>query len=363
MADVLDTNLRDLFSNRKLLDRVIRGIALDTGATYVDSLDLLHRSCDSVYGNRGASPTLRAALERANTDVDHVEASVKLLERRDQAVNAVFEREAGATLLTEHEDPHGRVLLDQGQLPPKQAPNAPVDTRPRVDGARYQEIMNLPLHSARQFAAARLSARYDGREGPENWRRDDHEAAGGGVDLLRTLQRPAELRAARAQADRVGAMLDQAISTASGKRAKLKTLEAELAKLGPVDGVSFDSAREQVRQQAATAGTAEPLKMLDNLDRIGEAETRLLDQDEHQRRQLDQQLEHARRTQTPGDFLKTIEAVMRGEPVPEPPAPKEPPGVHPGSHDLHTRVLARMRELDAPESDYPTILESIMKGL
>ena len=104
--------------------------------------------------------------------------------------------------------------------------------------------------------------------------------------------------------------------------------------------------------------------MLDNLDRIGEAETRLLDQDEHQRRELDQQLEHARRTQTPGDFLKTIEAVMRGEPVPEPPAPKR---ARPASIPDHTtstqRVLARMRELDAPESDYPTILESIMKGL
>ena len=52
--------------------------------------------------------------------------------------------------------------------------------------------------------------------------------------------------------------------------------------------------------------------------------------------------------------------------MPAPPTPREPeiaPGVHPGSHAIHERVVARMRELDAPESDYPTILESIMKGL
>ena len=41
--------------------------------------------------------------------------------------------------------------------------------------------------------------------------------------------------------------------------------------------------------------------------------------------------------------------------------PDVPAGVHPGSHQTHQKVRARMRELDARESDYQKVLEQILK--
>jgi hypothetical protein len=112
-----------------------------------------------------------------------------------------------------------------------------------------------------------------------------------------------------------------------------------------------------VQSRAAKAGKDEPLRMLDQV----EADI-ARDREELKRLALDQ---------TPGEFIRTLDAYRRGEPLPsvapETSAAQDETekllraGVHPGSHTIHERVVERMRELDAPESDYPKVLEQIMR--
>jgi hypothetical protein len=66
------------------------------------------------------------------------------------------------------------------------------------------------------------------------------------------------------------------------------------------------------------------------------------------------------------EFIKTLEEMIRGEPLPEPVADQPDAegllraGVHPGSRALEQRVRKRMLQLDADESEYPRILEQIL---
>jgi hypothetical protein len=369
---ILDINLHQLFNDHTQLDRVLRSICLDEGVSYMTALEQLQAGTESAY-NSGES-TLGAALAYTPADGEYVAESLTLLERRDGAVQAAYEQ-AAPLIPLEHLDDQGRVLLlDQQRdgaadlrgvqrqfgFVDGQRVEIPAGDRARLDGARYEQVMNQPVHSARYFAASKLDARYDNN--PEAWRTDDQRMAGAGVDLLRTLQRPGELAAARAHANRaagrVAAQLDQAIAGAADKRQKLRRLDQEIAKLeGAAPGVSFDSARGQVQSQAAKAGKEEPLRMLDQI----EAD---IARDREELKRLAQD-------QTPGQFIRTLDAYRRGEPLPsatpQTSAAQDDAealmraGVHPGSHAIHERVVERLRELDAPESDYPKVLAQIMR--
>ena len=361
---LLDTDLADLFQiqNRVLLDRVVRAIALDTGeGEYIagGALDRLHAGVDSTYGF-AEPPTLRNALSRAGVDVDFVESLLKLLDQCARAKQGTFDRVAGPKLLDVQVNTHGLVLLDQGQGDGRREPQTDV-------GAALADPVEFERRLAR-MRAADASGQYALDQGRELFRRDDRAHLEVGVDIVASAERTRQLAAATAAAERVGRELDEALRVGGSKRARLKALEAELGRLDAPPGVTFDTARDELRSQAIVAGTEPALKLLDQLTALDEAVKKLdgptADSIE-QARLLGAELERRRQTEDAGQFLRTLSAAMAGEPLPErPPAPEEPeipPDVHPGSHQLHERVLARMRELDAPESDYPRILDQVMR--
>ena len=184
MADVLDTNLRDLFSDRKLLDRVIRGIALDTGATYVESLDRLHhvvrfRVCRR---QRLTDATRRAGAGRRGRGFRRV--IVRLRERRDQAVEETYARVVGPRLLEQVTDERGLVMLDARSSLPNSATGERSLPAARVPAGRsvvplqtdIGAAMADPLEFERRLSrmrAADRSRQYDGERGRELFRADD----------------------------------------------------------------------------------------------------------------------------------------------------------------------------------------------
>src|ERR1039458_9161202 len=107
---LLDTPISAVFDDRELLNTIVETIAHDRDLTYLDALERFHNSVDSAVAN--GSPVLKTALEWCQVVPEDVEASVRLLERRDGSVSKAFERAAGP-LLAERVDDRGFVLLDQ----------------------------------------------------------------------------------------------------------------------------------------------------------------------------------------------------------------------------------------------------------
>lgn len=382
MPSTLDKPLTDLFDDRPLLHRVVRCISLDQDLSYVQALDKLHSGADSASDSR--TPTLRNALEWVGADLGYVEDGLRLLERRDQAIDQAFKRAAGPLVLEQPVDQHGRVMLEQsGALAVQPATAAsltgrglpterfPSGRRMELLKADIGEVLANPAEQERRLARMRKAQPgvYDGDDGRATFKREDRLHAEAGHDMVATAERNQKLAGARVAADRVGAELDAAIAAAADKRQKLKRLDAQLVELeGKAPGVEFNTARDQLRSRAAAAGREEPLKLLDQLSALDKAAAgekapspTMAEIDERTRAWTDH-LEQLRQTQTPDEFLKTLDAAFAGEPLPTPPAanPGTPAGVHPGSHLLDQRVRERMRELDRPESEYAKTLAEIM---
>lgn len=348
MPNILDTDLRQVFADRELLDRVVRSIQLDRGSSYLDALESLHRGVDTAHGNRQS--TLGAALRSTTGDHKFVVETLKVLERRDDVVRQAYERAAGPVML-EQEDERGLVVLDAG------APgNAPADGRPTAD---LGVILTDAAEQERRYARWRkLVPGFDGPDKRQQFLQLDADYARAGKDIVRTEERKHELRGARAAAQQVARQLDSAIAGAADKRVKLKALDAQIAQLkGPEIDVRDESS---ARLHALMADVArEPVRMLDQLGVVAQgdgAAARVVAWEKVQDR-----MRQLGRPQS--DFLKTLQEMVRGEPAPAPADElASPAGVHPGNAQLHQRVLGRIRELDLnPDRDYAVVLDQIVR--
>jgi hypothetical protein len=372
---MLDLPLRQIFDDRPTLNRVVTALQTDLGVTFLEALEALHQGADSAGANGVSS--LRGALDWARSDIDpeDVAASVRVLERRDGAVAAAFEREAGP-LLTERVDDRGLVQLDQagasngstyvasGGAGGMASPNRGEPLRSDVG-----KVLADPQEFERRLARIRVAepGHFDGDKGRETFRREDRSWAESGKDRVRSAERPREIRQAQAKADRVGARLDRAIAEAGDKRQQLRLLEAEISKLdGPAAGVR-EFGLGELRKQAADA-RREPTRLLDQIDASAEAAVSgqvppsvQLPADGHGLFELVQ--ERMRLLDRDQDqFDQTLAEVLRGDPAPAPAMrePEIPAGLHPGSHAIHEKVEARLRELDLAPNQYLRVLEGMM---
>lgn len=122
------------------------------------------------------------------------------------------------------------------------------------------KVLADPEEFERRLARMRVaeSGHWDGERNRERFRREDKLYAESGNDLVCTAERPRELAAARAEADRVAATLDQAIADAADKREAVKALDREIAQL--TDGRPEE--RDRLKAEAADA-EEQRLRLLD----------------------------------------------------------------------------------------------------
>jgi hypothetical protein len=219
MAVSLDTNVRALFNDSRVLDHVVTAIALDQGCDYVRALESFHEAVDSAVGEGRSS--LASALDWIpNTDSGYVAKATGTLERRDKTVTAAYET-AVAPLVAEKVDKGGRVYLDQAAAGGRSPKGADVD---------IGMILGDPPTFERRLARIRRAqpGRWLDTEGRERFRHEDRLLAEAGLDLVRSAERPLDLVAAQAEAQRVAARLDAAVTIESDKHAKLIALEAAI---------------------------------------------------------------------------------------------------------------------------------------
>jgi hypothetical protein len=354
---LLDLPIRQVFDNRELLNRIVTTISNDRGLTYLESLEKFHDAVDSATAN--GSPILRTALEWCQVVPEDIEASVTLLERRDGAVAAAFERAGG-----------GLVTLDQGDagVAPGRITGAVASRGDVPLQADIGRLLHDPAEGERRLARIRVAQpnQWDGEAGRARFKQHDRQMAEAHVDAVLTAERPFELRRARAAADKVGERLDQAISESGSKRQQLRLLEAEISKLdGPAAGVR-EFGLNELRRQAADA-SREPTRLLDQLEASGEAAVTgqvrsvSLPTDGHSLFvAVQERLWLLDRGQD--QFDATLAEVLRGDPAPAPAVRESaiPDGVHPGSHAVHAKVEARLRELDRPPSAYTATLQGML---
>ncbi len=341
----LDTPINAVFADRPALDRLIRAVQLDTGSSFVDTLDKLHEA--ATWSLNQGDGSLRSALAWAG-DVGYLEPTLKVLERRDRVVQTAYERALGQQPDLKR-DPFGRVLADQG-------------------GSEDTDI-GVALHDAgereRRFARVRkLDARFAGHGGRKDFEEQDVAFLQAGVDLVRTMEERHGGRehVAQQQAGQVARQLDAAIVGAADKHQRIMALDKELAKL-PDAARAREVASEQARSEVAQA-TSGVVKMLDALESGDDDRVRLLDQVDvpitHEA-----VVAHLRATGRPeSDYGKVLSSYVETGQLPAVPAVPEPPavpdGFHPGSVELDKLVRARMRELGRPESEYSNVLLEIV---
>jgi hypothetical protein len=245
VTDIMDMTLSEMWGDSALVDRVVRTIDPDD-RNYHATFTRLLESAESATISR--DPTIRGALSWACAANDTGAADrLRLLEQGAKAVKAA-DRRATKKLRaekTQQVGPVTRVLLDTSKRP--WISETGEITRPR----------KLEKRLARARA---VDERYHGVEGREAFLRDDASYAAGGVDLVRTLERP--IREAKAAA-RVAGVADDLRQLAASADGKLmldgpKQIGRQLLKGGPVrpsgpapadDGTVNGDLDQRVRQK------------------------------------------------------------------------------------------------------------------
>ncbi len=85
----LDCPNRLAFNDRQLIDRVVRCIQLDQECDYLTALEKLHEGAPGAQ-NLGNDGTLRGAVRHAGSDPDGVDATITLLDKRDEVVRLAY---------------------------------------------------------------------------------------------------------------------------------------------------------------------------------------------------------------------------------------------------------------------------------
>jgi hypothetical protein len=344
MADLLDISLRDLFApdpdSRHLLHQVVEAVQLDQSIPYMDALERVHEASEGAH--KDGKPTLRGALEWIRADGGAVVEHVKLLDQRDAAVGRAHKNATAKGRKLER-DPFGRVLL--GQSYSKKPKSLDADGR-LMDQAEFEKRLKR---------ARKLDPRYASDQGRAAFKFDDEAHLLGGVDLVKTLELAAEEHTASAKAGDVARLLDEDIAAAADKRRELKLLDGQIDEL--------QSQRDKLEPQADAAG--QRLRMLDQ-GTTSKPKKKPRTEVERRQRKLEKRVhKRMRRLGLPErDYIKALEAEVRGDPMPPktPKAPDAPPGVLPGSHDLHQRIEQYMLDNELPKSAYPKVLEQHMAG-
>ncbi len=354
----LDAPVRLVFTDRPLIDRIARSIALDQSVSYADALQQLHDAVDQSH-QFGGDGTLRAALSHIG-DPDDINASLTLLEQRDHAVDDAYQQQAGPTLLEQDLDARGMVRLD-------------ADAAARLLAAD-QATFERRLMTTRELAPNQ----WLGDQGREAFRKLDRELLEQQLDMVATYERPRQLAQARQHAGGVARTLDQALKDGADHKHRLKLLDREVEQL--------TGRRRELETTQPQAGTSGPesntvgLRLLDDdtggasvgkslSPKAREIAARINAQEPRDRQHY-LQLLSADSSATAADATPYTEVVLRVLDTPAPPkrepeptpAPSErmPPGVHPGSHQLDQRVRERMRQLHRGESDYVRTLEEVI---
>ncbi len=229
----LDTPIGVVFGDSKTLHRLAHAVAMDQGINYAKALEQLHDATDEAH-SRGKR-TLGDALDWSRSKPEDVQANMTLLERRDAAVGAAQERALRPVML-ERTDDRGLVLLDQGD-----------SARPGTD---IGTALTDPAERERRLARARKAApgMYDGDKGRQEFNDFDRRYLEVGLDLVRTMERGNEIRAAQNEAAQVARQLDQVIASTVDRRQQLRLLDAEIERLQG----QRSSVRSEVLQREST---------------------------------------------------------------------------------------------------------------
>lgn len=374
---LLDMPIARVFDDRPLLNRIVRALSLDQGVSYIDALTQLHDKVDDVYqtSSRG---TLRDVLQRTPSDLGDIEDTVKVLARRDDAVNAAYDQ-AASQLALEQVDGYGNVLLDAAEPQHTDDPEAFERRAARMREAQQAalqrdrdpsnvsavrvplpgttdigRILADPQEFERRLARMRRAEprSWDGPEGRAQFQKLDRAHVESGIDMVRTAERRHELAGARRASQKAAQSLDLAIHESSDKRQRLRLLDRQIAKLKDKRVLLDEPIEADNRVKMLNAAS-------DLSERVPEQNQPLQAHADELYERTQERLRLLDRPQ--GDFLKTLKEIMDDVPLSEDaPAETAPPGVHPGSHELHRRIRERMRLLDRPDSAYVETLEEIL---
>ncbi len=339
----LDASAKALFGDNKLLDRTLKAISLEKGISYVAALEKLTRAFD--YAPRG---TVRELFQRAGVnEPGDVAEDVKLLSRADAEASASYEQET-RNLARECTNPRGMLLIDQG--------------------ADVGGMIGDPAEFERRFFRARSAApgMYEaGDDGRESFREQDRLHLDAGLDLVRTLERSGELQAAGNRRVQVRRQLEQSLTGSRDQRARVRLLDAEIAKLrGQRDRLIPSTSREPQRDSLRTLdrGANDPSPSLHP-----DLQMRIIME---RRRELDEPYDVAREKVlaeahdvgaplTLDDDPDSARFVSRPGAA-QAPADTTPTDVEPGWRSMGERVSARLVQLGRPESDYQRTLEELI---
>ncbi len=119
--------------------------------------------------------------------------------------------------------------------------------------------------------ARRLTDEYVGDQGHEAFfKMDGSHLEALGVDIVRTMERGVEIRAAQAKADQVARQLDQAIASTLDERQQLRMLDEEIARVQlerrPVQDAASTSEAELVMLASAPGAAPADASKLRQLD-------------------------------------------------------------------------------------------------
>jgi hypothetical protein len=226
-----------------LLDRVVQTVCLERNLDYVNAVLAFEDAATQARRAHGNGATIGKVLEQLGVSEAAASSELRLLERRDSEVQHTLEQQL-KPLAKEAVDGQGRVALKAGP------------------GKKF-DLLSNPRTRFKRLERARKAApgRYPDEQGAKLFDTEDRAHIEAGIDLVRTLERPAEIAAARDAASDVGRQLDQAIATGRDARARwleldgqVRQLQAERKKVKPA---AYDPA-------SVLAEPAGEIKLLDN---------------------------------------------------------------------------------------------------
>lgn len=329
---LLDMSLSALHEDRKLLHQVLQSASIETGISYADCYA---RIVDNERNGLGPH-TVRNALSWLGADAGGVESTVKLLDQCDAAVTKDLSRKTALK-----RDSFGRVTLDQNYK-----------GRPQLFDA-HGRVTNPAEAGDRLRRAQRIWPNvYDGPDGIQKFELEDSQHLSAGIDFLKTAELDRDAAQAQARVGQTARELDRAVVADSERRRNVRQLDEQ------IDELSEKRLKLDGAPQSAVEST---VKLLDLPVFAGWSDG--------QKKALRRAQKRLRRLDMPTSVKNlqwALDQGIAGEPMPKKPkveraaATPAPPGVDPRSHAMHERVVARLREVNAPESEYPKVLEQIL---
>ncbi len=192
------------------LDRLLRQLAADQHVDYFTAYERFTGAHAAAGEILGASTSVGAIVAKAGvTELNAFQHDVRLLEERDAAVTRTLDA-ALVEVNAQQVNDQGTVLLDS------------------------DFDVSALLHSdealERRWRRARELAPHTYGDRP-HWEADDRMHLEGGLDLLKTLARPAAIAQANATAAETARELDQVIESHADQRERTRELDAAIAAL------------------------------------------------------------------------------------------------------------------------------------